>query len=566
MQDKFQIISQKVDGKEQKLILQAQGTLAHSVVNGRLRILCVFSYGSFERRFPVEAECEVSKEETAFSFMHTISLGDVFYQFEVGQEEDVEITFEYCDSVGKWHSFSEKVQLPASLFTKERKKKTFWRQWGKRLGYVLCTILLPIWLFDGFMVAKGYKKSKYLPEEMRGKRAIFYHAHGLVKNLTGYGYSMRELKTNYFCRKYDCACKKTVPQGILFLSEREVELGGNLDRVRREIASKTQKWAEFLDSRPIHKLPFGRIREAAKMVAGAKVVVLEDFYPQLHALELRGETKVVQLWHACGAFKMFGLSDIGKVKNLGQNTRNHRSYSYAFVSGENMVPFYSEAFGIAEKQVLPLGVPRTDTFFDTEYAKKTRQRLYKRYPDLCDKKVVLFAPTFRGSGNKDAFYPMERFSVQQFMEKLPEEYVLVVKNHPFVKERFCCEEKYKGRFFDMTGEEHINDLLFVTSLLITDYSSSIFEAALLRIPMLFYVFDLEEYIRTRDFYFDFAGLVPGEQVRDQEALLQKVQELSDGSGNEERLQAFCDYFLGALEGNSTKKISNFLLDLEKMEN
>ena len=60
---------------------------------------------------------------------------------------------------------------------------------------------------------------------------------------------------------------------------------------------------------------------------------------------------------------------------------------------------------------------------------------------------------------------------------------------------------------DMSDEDELNDLLFVTDLLVTDYSSVIFEASLLNIPMMFYAFDLYDYIASRDFYYDFEGFV-----------------------------------------------------------
>lgn len=567
MQDKINVVKKEIDNIRKELFLTAAGVVSYPIANNKLRVICVFSHGKYERRFPIEAVCFSEGEKTFFQVEQKIDLSAVFYEFIKEDGKKVEVTFEYCDADGTWHSFMEVMELEASLFEKAQTKQSIIFSLYRKLAYVICTMLLPLWMADGFFVVKGFKKSLYIDESMRGKKGMFYHAHGIVKNITGYGYSPREIKTNYFVRKYNKACKKVSnPKGILFLSERILERGGNLEIIRREITSKGLEWSEFIDSRPVHKLPFSKIKKAAKMTAGAKVIILEDFYPQIHALSLREESKLVQLWHACGAFKMFGLSDIGKVKHLKQDTTNHRSYSIAFVSGKQMVPFYSEAFGIAQNHVLPFGVPRTDIFFDESYKEKVQSTLHKKYPQLKDKKVVMFAPTFRGGGNKDAFYPMERFNVNSFMEALPEDTFLIIKNHPFVKEKFTYDEKYAERILDMTGQENINDLLFVTSALITDYSSSIFEAALLKIPMLFYVFDLEEYIRTRDFYFDFASFVPGEKVFTLEELVDATKAvLMENVVDESGLQNFCDYFMDAIDGNSTKKIVNFLSELGKTE-
>lgn len=564
MDDIFHIIVQEID-EAGVLHLHAEGRAVRRIANHKLRIIAVFQAGSAVRRFPMDAACVDDGKAVSFRVEQMISLRDIFYEVPDSIEKRaVAVEFEYCDAAGVWTKFPERIELSGAFFQKQKGEHSFIRTLARRAAYAACTLLLPVWLLDGWLVVKGYKKSPYVDEEVKGKKGMFYHAQGIVNHLTGYGYSLREFKTNYFARQYRRACRKiAVPEGIFFLSEREADRGGNLDLVRRGIQSGSQKWKEFIDVRPIHKLPFSKIRRAARLAAGARVIVLEDFYPQIHALTLRKETKLVQLWHACGAFKMFGLSDIGKVNHLGQDTKNHRNYSFAFVSGTHMVPFYSEAFGIAPEQVLPLGVPRTDVFFDCGYRERIREELYARYPVLEGRRVVLFAPTFRGSGKKRAYYPVEHFPVDEFLSRLPGDTVLVVKNHPFVKDTFPCSEAYSGRVLDLTGKENINDLLFVADLLVTDYSSCIFEAALLKLPMLFYVFDLEEYVSGRDIYFDFASFAPGSRADTFDELTAAVLGLLGGDGQEqrERLDVFCEYFLDRLDGHSTERILKFVKKL-----
>ena len=587
MKDQFQLIENEVEERRGMLHLHAEGILVHPVVNGKLRILSVFTCHEKKRRFPLEADCITIRGISFFSVRGNISLPDIFYRYTKEDAANrVEVTFEYCDAKGNWHVLPEAFSLEGQFFLPALQKTSFGFGVYRKAAYLLCTLLLPIWLLDGWFAGKGYKKSPYLEEGDTGKRAVFYHAHGLVKEITGYGYSAREKKTAYFVKKYRKACKKKAAETLLFLSEREPEPGGNLDLIRSVMQKQQVNYTEFIDTRPIHKLPYPKIKKAAKLAAAAKVIVLEDFYPQLHAAKLREDTKVVQLWHACGAFKMFGLSDIGKVSHLEQSTKNHRSYSAAIVSSEAMVPFYSEAFGIAPECVLPLGVPRTDIFFDKGYRKRVKARLYETYPELAGKKAVLFAPTFRGSGNKDAYYPWERFPVDDFLDVLPMDTVLIIKNHPFVKQKFECREENRKRVLDLTGRENINDILFITSLLITDYSSCIFEASLLAVSMLFYVFDLEEYVRTRDIYFDFASFAPGKQVKDFEGLKEETGKLLAVSGSitgelpegregteisctaleeEERRKEFCEYFLGSLDGHSVERVSDMITDLMKQE-
>ena len=563
--DSLEILEQRLDSEHKVWHFRARGTAVHPIAQEKLRVIAIFGCGKWERRFPLEAVC-VTADKTYFQLSGKIELEYVFYRFDYnGAEQPVQVSFAYCDAEGNWHTLnSRKIALNGWYFLEhQRKRKTLYEVY-RVFAYILCTLLLPLWLLDGYFVAKGYKVSPFVDREAPGKKLILYHAHGIVMAVTGYGYSLRESKTKYFSKCYNNACKRSKRlEGVLFLSERQPDAGGNLDMVRRMWLEKGYTCREFINEKPIHKLSFRAIRQAAKLVAEARVIVLEDFYPQIHALNLRPETKLVQLWHACGAFKMFGLSETGRLEILGQNTKNHRSYSLAFVSSEKMVPFYSEAFGIAERQVLPVGVPRTDVFFKEGYREAAAVALQERYPVLKEKRVLLFAPTFRGDGKNTGYYPMERFDVDAFIEGMPEDTVLIIKNHPFMHKRFAVAEGNRERVLDMTGKENINDLLLLTDVLITDYSSVIFEAALLKVPIVFYVFDLEEYMASRNLYFDFESFAPGSRIKEFDKLVTVVRMILRGERKEEekRIKRFCDYFLDALDGKSTERAVEVLKSL-----
>lgn len=205
------------------------------------------------------------------------------------------------------------------------------------------------------------------------------------------------------------------------------------------------------------------------------------------------------------------------------------------------------------------GVPRTDFLFDETYKEMTRKRLHEKYPIPPDKKVILFAPTFRGHGNKDAFYPMENFCIDDFMKALPEDAVLLLKNHPFIKDNFTYNEQWNDRVLDFSDiPENINDLLLVTDLLITDYSSVIFEASLLNIPMLFYVFDKEEYLRDRDIYYDFDQFIPGPAIETQKELQEYTNKVLHNDLSQLNLEQFKIQYLGALDGKCTERIYSFV--------
>ena len=528
---------------------------------GKRRLSLVFEAPSSGKRyFPVTVRYQKTMGDRRYYFaVLSIELSSVFFQKFPKAKEKVQMYAAFCEAENLWNRTDTLLELSGILFQKEVIRKSAVQQTVSAFLYGICTILLPLWLLDGLLAQKGLHGLHPAARGRTGLRAVFYHAHGLVKDWTGYGYSVREYKTQYFKRCYDCACRQvSKTNDILFLSERRVEKGGNLDRIRSEAERAGYSYEEFLTETPIHKLTPKEIRRCAYMVAAARLIILEDFVPQLHALDIRCDTEILQMWHACGAFKLFGLSELGIVDHLEQSTRNHRSYTAALASSRGVVPFYSEAFGIDERAVKAVGVPRTDIFFDRDYAGVTRERLFDKYPVCRDKKVVLFAPTFRGSGNKTAYYPWEKFPVEQIMDVLPEDVVLIIKNHPFVHRKCEIPSKYRERILDLSGGENINDLLFITSLLITDYSSVIFEAVLLELPILFYAFDLQEYLEQRDLYFDFASFAPGKIVGDMEGLEHGIKELLEGKQEEKNeagmtKEQFRKLFLDALDGHSTER-------------
>ncbi|MDE5863214.1 MAG: CDP-glycerol glycerophosphotransferase family protein, partial [Lachnospiraceae bacterium] len=199
-----------------------------------------------------------------------------------------------------------------------------------------------------------------------------------------------------------------------------------------------------------------------------------------------------------------------------------------------------------------------DVFFKEEYKVAIRENLYETYPVLKDKKIVLFAPTFRGNGVGTAYYPFERFDTGKLLKTLGEDYVLIIKHHPFVKETHPVDDKIGERILDLSKESEINDLLFITDVLITDYSSVIFEASLLNIPMLFYAFDLEEYVVNRDFYYPFKNFVPGRIVRTQEDIADSIK---SGEYGQDKIKDFKHRFFDDLDGKSSERVADFILSL-----
>ena len=238
-------------------------------------------------------------------------------------------------------------------------------------------------------------------------------------------------------------------------------------------------------------------------------------------------------------------------------SKAHKLYTHAIASSTHVAKFYAEAFGIAESKVYPTGVPRTDIFFDSEYKIEVKERMYKAFEQARGKKVILFAPTFRGNGAKSAHYPFGKINMQALGNYCKStDSVVIFKMHPFVKTPIFIPDEFKDVMIDASEYREINDILFITDLLITDYSSVVYEASSLDIPMLFYAFDLDEYISSRDFYESFETFVPGKIVKTFGELIKAIE---TNDFEQEKVAPFRDKNFEYQDGGSTDRVIDWLI-------
>lgn len=340
---------------------------------------------------------------------------------------------------------------------------------------------------------------------------------------------------------------------ISFASDSRTELNGNLYFVYEELYNRNLNLdIKFIFNERIdNRKSFYQLIKMAYHFATSKIILLDDFYPLIYPLNIRRNSDLIQVWHAAGAFKTFGFSRIGRPGGPSPKSKNHRNYTKVTVSSEGVRDHYAEGFGITVDKVFPTGVPRSDIFFDEEYKEYVRKTLYNKYPFLKEKKVILFAPTFRGNGQASAHFPFHVLDFKKLYEDLSDEYVFLFKIHPFVNNKLSIPYEFADFFYDFSDFREINDLLLVTDVLITDYSSVCFEYALLEKPMLFFAFDVEEYVRTRDFYYDYFSFIPGPLVKSTEEI---VETIKNEKFELDKIKPFVRYFFNETLGRASKNV------------
>ena len=315
-------------------------------------------------------------------------------------------------------------------------------------------------------------------------------------------------------------------------------------------------------SRVIYKNEWNKIKSDLKfqrLYARAKCTFVCDYYLPAYANNPRKNTKLIQIWHGCGAFKKWGYStrdsSWGLKSEFFDKYNIHKTYSLITTSSEDIKDIYAEAFGSPIEKVKALGVPRTDIFFDKEFVSSQKDILLKKIPQLKNKKLVLYAPTYRGDSIKASRNDL-MIDFTKLKKAIGDEYAILVKLHPHLSKGFSVKElpqDVQGFVYDISNEFSISSALCFAEMVISDYSSLIFEYALFEKPMVFFAYDLENYDSDRSFYYNYEEFVPGRIVKTTEDLAKAILD-AETDFNKEQLITFKNKFMSACDGNSTKRV------------
>lgn len=353
---------------------------------------------------------------------------------------------------------------------------------------------------------------------------------------------------------------------VLFLSESHGELDGNLKAVCDGLDGKYEKRI-YVKADRRQRGGFSKI-DLWNDLTTAGYIMLDDFFGLTSAMRLRKGQELVQLWHGAGAFKKFGFSRINTGDNIRNINKGYRKYTKAVVTSELARPCFAEAFDIPVDRVQAVGSPRTDMFFDEKRIEEARNRVYTAYPHLKGKKIILIAPTYRGRKVEDAYYEFERLRLADISKALGDSYHIITKWHPAlynnIKRGICkLPESLLNAFgdgiTDVSGYGDINDILTAADILVTDYSSVIFDYFLLNKPVIYFIYDREDYSSNRGLYFDFKDYIYGDIASDSDELLKAVK--AENMHNELR-RDFNEKFVKACDGKSTSRVIKWVFEGE----
>lgn len=300
----------------------------------------------------------------------------------------------------------------------------------------------------------------------------------------------------------------------------------------------------------------GTVAKQEAAILRADVVVLDTYIIPVSMLPRRGSTKVIQMWHALSAVKKFGWQTVGSEDGTSERTANlmrmHKGYDYVIAASDATAEFFCDAFRTDRKKIIKLGLPRIDYIKSAVHGDgryKNFGAFYALYPELAasDKKIVLYAPTFRKGSMPD---------IKGLAAALnPEKYQLIVSLHPLYR-----EEAELPQADNILYEESMSsfDLLGLADIIISDYSSLVVEATLADKPLYLYTYDIDSYRTTTGLNMDFDAEAIGKYVyRDADELAAALSKPYDM----EALRSFRDKYIEVDTDNCTGQLADFIESL-----
>lgn len=339
---------------------------------------------------------------------------------------------------------------------------------------------------------------------------------------------------------------------ITFISYKEDKLKGNFLKVSKVLESYKKYNLNYILIKYENNL-IGNIKyfinciKQVYYINTSHVVVLDYNNYVVSHFKKKG-VKVLQIWHASGAIKKFG-NDIKRDYKI-------KNYDYVIASSEKWKKPYSTAFNIDESNILITGIPKIDNLFSKKVINSSRRKMIVKYPFIKGKKVILFAPTFRGDPIKDIKY--QPINLEYIKNKLGKEYVIIYKMHPWFGNKIISndEEIING------NNESISELFSITDYLITDYSAILFDFTIMNKPIVLYSPDLEEYKATRGMYIDYENTVPAPICNTEDEVIQAIK---NNIFDIKKIQRFRDTYFKYQDTNSTKRVCDLIRGIIEYE-
>ena len=284
----------------------------------------------------------------------------------------------------------------------------------------------------------------------------------------------------------------------------------------------------------------------------------------LYYLRKNKKAKYVQTWHGTPLKKLaldmeyMDMNGSQDIERYHQEFRDN-SLLWQYLISQN--PFSSEIFRSAfdfKGEMLEIGYPRNDILINRNNAEDIDE-IKGRFNIPKDKKIILYAPTWRDNqyhDNNEYKFATE-MEFDKMHKELGDEYTLIVKFHYLVKENIDWS-RYDNFVIECDAEWDIQELYLISDMMITDYSSVMFDYSILKRPMIFFAYDLDNYKNNlRGFYFDMFEEVPGPICQTNEEMIEFIKNYTEEDYQTqfgEKYKKWSEKFNPFDDGNASKKV------------
>lgn len=343
-----------------------------------------------------------------------------------------------------------------------------------------------------------------------------------------------------------------VKEKITMLSRQSDKANIDFELIEREIKKRTNNVKIQILCKVIKKDAKSRffycfyILKCMYHIATSKVCVLDGYSIPISILKHKKGLEIIQMWHASGAVKKFGYQALNKKEGRGVSVAKlmdmHKNYTHVLAPSKATGRFFAEAFGVGEDKVVINALPRIDYLLENNFTEQKIKQFYKEYPQYINKKIILYVPTFRKDKENNA---------QELIKNIKNsKYQLIVKPHPLDKTKINSSYKVNQKY-------NTYDLLKIADYIITDYSAVAFEACVLEKPVYFYVYDINEYEKTRGLniqLFDEMGNCTSTSIKE------IIDSIENNNYDFNELNKFKLKYMGENYYNNTNKLVDFIFE------
>ncbi|MHA1273753.1 MAG: CDP-glycerol glycerophosphotransferase family protein [Promethearchaeota archaeon] len=315
--------------------------------------------------------------------------------------------------------------------------------------------------------------------------------------------------------------------------------------------TKSDKIMKMLNNKNYNVISQKDWFKTIKTLKSAKYIFITHGFGDILMIDFSPKTKLIFLAHGI-SFKKGGddMKESFFQRKIREKLNN--DIDYFIDSSENNVKYKVSAYNIDPKKFIITGYPRNDYLINAD--KKLKEKIIQNLNLKGYNRILLYAPTFREYPYNDPFNHEFLVKLENFLRKNND--IFLYKPHPFIPK---IDLSGYSNIIAIEPNVDITDLLIISDVLITDYSSVFIDFLFLNRPIIFFAHDLEKFKKVRDFYYDYENFVPGPIVKTGDELLELLNELEKFDKEYERKRVNVRKIFNKYnDGKAIERIMNFL--------